>query len=491
MVVIDGVDLQDWLEAAPAVSLRFAAELGPPEKGPRTPNQAWEEWSHLTDPPTSEELTIVGREEQEKELIDRLRAPASVFVIRGDSPREAWGFALAALRRVAFEDARANLKARAIVADDEEVAGQLYHLSNHIIVLKRAHGPVSGFLASRGCHVVVPAGNEANSERNVIVLTRPLHRQFAEALGRLELPEDEAERVARACGRSVTILQRQRAHANFERPRWADEQSVTHLLPALLAGRWSDRNEADREILCRLAEASDYAQVESQIREFLWVDEPPLQKIGEMWTLTAPVDAFQLIASRLTTTHLDRFKSAFREVFGRIDPKVEIPPDDWLYHDIKEEERGHSGWLRSGMAEALLLIAERGPDARLICPPPRAYVEEVVRGLPPGLNDDWRMLASLRDQYARLIEAAPDPLLDGLERLLEARAEAAAPCTRACSGGWRSGRGAPNTCPGSPLSWRNLPASIREGNGATALSTACARSSYGGILGPTQPSSSA
>jgi hypothetical protein len=420
VVVIDGVDLQDWLEAAPAVNLQFAAELGiVPEAGLQTPEQAWEEWSHLTDPPTSEELAVVGREDQEKEILGRLIAPPSTFTIRGDSPREAWGFTLAALRRIGSEEKRLSLYARTIIADNEKVASRLRNLNNLLIVLRQTHGPVSGFLSSRGCHVVVPEGNDAYSERNVIILARPTHRLFTEALAKMGLREDEAERAARACGLSVTILQRQRAHANFERPRWSDEENVAQMLPALLAGRWNDRSEADRDILCQLAGVADYATVASELQRFLWVDEPPLRKIDEMWTLIAPADAFQLIARGLTTANLDRFKNAFREVFGRIDPKVEIPPDEWLYYDIKGE-RGHSGWLRSGMAETLLLIAERGTDARLVCvQSPRAYAEEVVRGL-PGLNDDWRVLASLRDQYARLMEAAPDPFLDSLERLLEA-----------------------------------------------------------------------
>lgn len=236
------------------------------------------------------------------------------------------------------------------------------------------------------------------------------------------LSEDEAEKTTRACGRSVTILQRLRAHANIKRPRWADEPSVVNLLPALLSGRWNENNDEDCKILCNLFDADEYSHIESKLQEFLGVDEPPLQKIGEMWTLTAPVDAFQLTAWRLTKSHLERFKESFREVFGRIDPTVEIPPNDWIYYDIKGE-RSHSGWLRSGMAEALLLIAERGPNARLTCVrSPQAYVEEVVRGL-PGLNDDWRILASIRDQYAWLLEAAPDPLLKGLEQLLEAKPE--------------------------------------------------------------------
>ena len=421
VIVIDGVDFQDWLEVAPAVNLQFAAELGiVPELGLQTPEQAWQDWSFLTDLPASEEVVIVGREEQEKDLIGRLSSQPSVFTVRGDSPREALGFTLAALRRVGSEEKRQSFYARTIVADNEEIVSRLRYLRNHIILLKQAAGQVSGYLSSRGCHVIIPEGNDARSVRNVIILSRPSHRPFVEALGRMGFDNEEAERATRSCGLSVTILQRQCAHANFELPRWATGQNAANLLPALLASRWNNRNDADQQILCQLADVQNYSSFVEQLQEFLWVDERPLQKIEEMWALTAPVDAFQLIARRLTNSDLLRFKDAFREVFGRIDPKVEIPPDEWLYYDIKGA-KGHSGWLRTGMAETLLLIAERGSDAGLICvQSPRDYVEEVVRGL-PGLSDDWRILASLRDQYARLMEAAPRPLLDSLEGLLETK----------------------------------------------------------------------
>jgi len=288
-------------------------------------------------------LVLIGREDQEKELISRLLAGPNTFTVRGDSPREAWGFALAALRRVESAPERQSLYARTIVADNEEVASRLRYRQNLIILLKHARGQVSGHLSARGSHVIILEGNDIHSEQNVITLTRPTRRMFAEALARMGLPEDEAERRARACGLSVTILQRRSPHANYERPLWADGPTVHNLLPALLAGRWNDRSEADRKILCRLAGVSKYADVESQLHGFLSVDEPPLQKIDEMWTLTAPVDAFQLIARRLTTSYLDRFKRAFRAVFGTIDPKVELPPDEWLYHDIRGKQ-GHSAW---------------------------------------------------------------------------------------------------------------------------------------------------
>ena len=418
--VIDAADLKEWFEVALAVNLQFAAEIGlVPEEGLHTPDHAWEEWSHYTDPPVSEDLVVTGREEQEKELIRRLTMPHSIFTIRGDSPREAWGFALAAIYRICLENDRQNILSRLIIADNEKIASRLRHLKNLIVILKRVEDQVPNTLASRsGCHVVVPEGNDAHSERNVIVLGRSTYSQFAEALKRMGLYEEEAERESRACGLSVTILQRLRAHATFQKPSWAEGGAVTNLLPALLAGRWSDGSRADQQILCQLAGVTDYAIVQSQLQLFLVIDEPPLLKIGEMWSLTAPVDAFQLTARYLTESILERFKIAFREVFGRIDPKVEISPDEWITYDLKGE-RGHSGWLRSGMAETLLLISERGKDARMsFIHSPRSYTEEVVRGI-PCLNDDWRILASLRDQYARLMEAAPDPFLNNIEQLIE------------------------------------------------------------------------
>jgi hypothetical protein len=422
VLVIDGVDLQDWLESAPSVHLQFAAELGHvPEEGLSTPDEAWEEWSHCTRVPVSSRLVAVGREDQEKELIERLSAPPSTFTIRGDSPREAWAFALAAIRRVSSEEARARLLARTLVVEDEKIAAKLRNLKNLIIILKQAQGQVSGFL-SRGSHVVVPEGNDARSRHNVIELPRPTSRPFTEALMDMGLGQEEAERRARECARSVTVLQRRFSHSNFARPVWSDQPTADRLLPALLAGRWNDRSEADRDILCRLSDVIDYETFVERLQEFLTVDEPPIQKIGEMWVVTAPVDAFELMAKRQTKKHLTLFKEAFREVFGRIDPKVDIPPEEWLYHDMKGEG-GHSAWLRSGMAESLLLIVEHGPHARLVCTDsPHAYAKEVVRGL-PGLGDDWRVLASLRDEYPRLMEATPGPLLDSLERLLEAKPE--------------------------------------------------------------------
>ena len=421
VIVLDGVDLQDWLEEAPAVALQLASEMSIiPEKGLQPLDWAWEEWSRLTDITTSEELVVIGREEQEQDLMNRIADVPNTFVVRGESPREAYGFSLATLRQINSKDKNLNLDARIIIAEDENVAQELRVGTNLIVVLKQTRDQVSGVLSSRGYHVLVPEGNAVNSGRNPIELARPTHGQFVEALGRMGLSTDEAERTARECGLSVTILQRRRPHSTYKPPVWSEGNKVAHLLPAVLAGRWNGQSEADRRILCELANERDYAEVEKQLQEFRYMDEPPLRKIGEMWIVAAPADAFELTARYLSATHLDRFRSCFREVFGKIDPKVDLPVDEWLYSDIKGD-KGYSSWLRIGLADTLLLIAERGPKARLSCiNSAPAYVDEIVKGL-PGLDEDGRVLASIRDQYPRLMEAAPRPFLDNLEYLLRVK----------------------------------------------------------------------
>lgn len=418
---LDGVDLTDWLECAPALNLQFAAELGlVPPHGLQTPENAWQNWAALSNPPTSEELVVAGREKQEAELIRRLLDQPDGFAVQAVSPSEAFGFILAALRRVEPEELRQALMSRTLIADGARCIENLGNIENQIVVLRHGRDRISGRLLDRGCHIIVPEGNEIRSSRNVIVLDRPPRGQFISALKRMNMSDSDAEKAARESGLNVTVFQRQRHCINLSIPEWAKPPIVSALLPAVLAGQWDSSNQKDREILCLLAGLDDYTRVEDQLNEFLIIDEPPLQKVGNVWALSAPTDAFQLTAQRLTKNHLDRFENAFQTVLGTIDGRVNIPPDEWLSYGVTGE-KGYSKWLRHGLAETLLLIAERGLDAGMVCVQfTQVYVEKVVKGL-PGLLDDWRVLASIRDSYPMLIEAAPRPFLDNLHNLIENR----------------------------------------------------------------------
>jgi len=419
--VIDGDDWEAWLETVPPVALQMTASLGyAPPHGLQDADAAWEEWSRLTQPQTTERLALLGAAAIEIDIAAALRDPPCTIAVRSDSPRHAWGLSLACIRRLAASQEGEGLVARCIVAADEQVAAELPTLQNSVVVLKSTRGQVSGSLAARGCHVIIPEGNDGLSRYALGPPTRSTVSEFADALREMGLAAESAEREARACGRSVAILQRRLAAANALRPAWADGAAAYELLPAMLAGRWNNRSEHDRAVLCALARTSDYDAFERKLTRFLGLSEAPLQRIGDMWVATAPADLFELLANRLIATDLEVFEQQFRIVFATVDETLELSVEDWSAE--MGTKRSHSSWLRAGMAETLLLIAERGGNARLPHSSPELLAERIVRGI-PGLSDNWRVLASMRDQYARLMEAAPSPLLDGLERLLEAKSE--------------------------------------------------------------------
>lgn len=345
IIVLDGVDLQDWLEESVPTSLTLADEMSLIiDDGLQSLEQAWREWSCYSDPALNEDVVLAGREEEQKVLMTYLATDNSLFTVRGDSPREAWGFVLASLRMIPTEEDRDILCSRVIICDNEVIANRLRNLTNHIIILKQASSQISSVLTMAGNHVILAEGNNSRTIRDVIELSRPDRQSFIDALKKLSLNEDDARQTARDCGLSTTILQRLRPAANYACPAWAEPSQINQLIPALLAGRWNEVIDADKKVLCKLANVQDYSGVELSLQPFLSVDEPPLKKVSEMWFMTAPVDAFQLGARYITRTQFDRFKQIFIEVFGTIDPKVELPPDEWFMSGL-QKEKGVSDWL--------------------------------------------------------------------------------------------------------------------------------------------------
>jgi hypothetical protein len=76
----------------------------------------------------------------------------------------------------------------------------------------------------------------------------------------------------------------------------------------------------------------------------------------------------------------------------------------------------------------LLMMAVLQDQAKLALAPRagQRFADEVIGNL-PGLAEDHRLLASLRDELPLLAEAAPNPLLAALERMLEGDAKAIRP----------------------------------------------------------------
>ena len=416
---IDASVLAEWLEQSPAVAVLFAQEIGRVPNGVLPLDYAWEQWSRRSRPTTKQALVLAGREEQHTRLVERLTGPTRTIDVEADSPDEAYGFFLAAITGSDDEAIRDQFRSRTLVVDGANSGLWLSQHQGLILVQKGPNRDLATSLVERH-HVLVPLGPEAMGSRDPIRLERASGHQFAEALRAMDVLDAEVDRLARECGRSVTIFHRRRRATHVDLPPWGNDASI---VPALLAGRWERSKEEDKRVIATLAGATSYEEVEPHLSRLLRLDDSPLSQVGDVFALVAPADAFEICARLLTPRHLDRFAAVAREVFSEIDPALDLPSKERPYAAMYGQLPRHSRWLRHGMAETLLLIAVRGEAVRLDCPQnSQRFADELIQEL-PGLASDGRLLASLRDQLPVLMEAAPEPFLDALEQLLEGQPE--------------------------------------------------------------------
>lgn len=228
--VIDGVDLEAWLEMNPAVAARVARSLLPlmPTHGARSTEEFWDEYSSRFEPPLAEAVLLAGRAEQSRLLLQQFQEMAHSHLWQADSLEEVVAFAVATIRHADSEE-RKYLEARTLVLDTKQAAQQLANRSDLVFLVRAGALDLAGLLGRRS-PLVVPIGRDQSSS-GANVLKRPHFDELAESLKTMGLPEKRAEHLARACGRSVTILARRIPSATSVSPGWSKDRQ---LIPALL-----------------------------------------------------------------------------------------------------------------------------------------------------------------------------------------------------------------------------------------------------------------
>ncbi len=409
--LIDGVQLETWLEERPAVASKWARQVigNYPKDGALSTDEYWEFYSRRFDPPLTEDVVLAGRERAAETLIQALLGGPSRNPLIADSPSEVIAFAVAAIRRSA-DDKRQYLEARTLVPRTDEAARQLLGYKDLVFLPTEAAMPMSGALASAG-PTVIALGQDQPGRREA-VLPRPTVQEMATALKTMGFEGQQGRDLARTISRSVTILARHKPSENIEPPRWA--QKGRELLPAMLAGSWNTDQESDRDRLGDLNEPGSYIDLMRTLQPLLAEQDPFIEREHPIWLTRAPVDAFVQLGKWLTQDDLERFEKVATAVFSEV-----VAPSDEAFAPV-EDGYSHSRFLRKGLAQTLLQIALLHEEAHLDVPhkTPQAYVDDLIANL-PGLKADASLMASLRDELIVLAEAAPDPFLEALEHLLE------------------------------------------------------------------------
>lgn len=414
VTIIDGISLEHWLEANPAVAAWHAKNTirSKPQIDILSTDEFWDNFSNRFSPQLREEVVLCERETASEQLVNALLGPPQITSIIADSPDEVIAFAVASIRK-AKPEVRLFLEAKTLIVDSMIAGRQLFNSTGLIYILRNDAARVPGQFNNYG-PVLLPLGRQQRNGSG-IVLERPSAFSMAKAMSTMGISEEEALTLARGCGRSLAALARQKPGGMYEDPPWKPDCEI--ILPAILAGAWDASNPHDTDIIAKLAKSESYYSYEGSLRKYPDTFDPPLDREGTVWKVRAPMDAFIHAGVLIGPDHLKNLMPILKEVFGKIE--VEDDPSESIRISAKKAQR-HSSWLRDGLATTVLLIAVWEKNARLSIAlgAGQQFANELMRSL-PGLGTDPRLLRSLEDELPLLAEAAPVPLLSALESMLE------------------------------------------------------------------------
>lgn len=414
-----GVDaLEQWLEVAPAVSLWLASHLGKASGDLQDIENFWEEWSTATKPNMIPELVIGGREKQVEKIHAWLASQPGTLSVQGDSPDEPFAFLYSALTRLP-ETEKVKAFSRCVVVRTSDQMRQLIQTFRNplIIVAPVECADLAGLALKKGHHVFLGAGENVVNIGSVTRLDRPRLEIIKKGLKDQGLSEVEANRTSRDSGRSVTVLKRHMSVSpSVTSPSWGNPQSTQILLPILFVGAWQERKEGDKQIIETLS-GKTYQDYLNELQSLLTIDDSPVRKIGDVWMLKSPLDAWFVLAPYLNDALLNRYKQVLKDVLLKVDPKYELPPDKRWAAAIYGKSNSYSEWLREGLAESLALMSVYGNRASNISSI-EAFAGQVVKELIDPATT-WEVWASLNDIAPRVAEAAPDAFLEELGKKLK------------------------------------------------------------------------
>jgi len=411
----DANDLVHWIEQTPAVGLWLATRLGKRPPGTRELEEVWKEWSLATQWPLTEDLVLSDRDQDAADVLRWLRGEPSVRSLRATTAEEVVAFFHAALSDLP-DDVAAAYRARCLVATTAAAARALANAPAPLILLLTDPEPgLAQTLVEKGHYVLQAYDERLIGRGEVRTLARPSREGIARALVSAGIAEPRAKALARDSARNLAVLRRLVPGAPGRLPRWAEDPPPHALLVALLAGGWDESAEADRGRLSELAD-QPYEVIVAALAPYVGEFDSPLQKVGSIWRIASPSDAWFLLAHHLTSTDITRFEVAAHAVLGSADPRFDMDPNERWMADVRGVHREYSGMLRHGIGQVLILLALWGDRARIV-PDASRRVDAIVGKL---LRDaDQRRWWSLSRDFRLLAEASPNAFLAAIEDSLD------------------------------------------------------------------------
>jgi hypothetical protein len=424
VVAYDATDLESWLESAPGgVHVWLSEVLGKRPQEVASIEGAWSAWANVAKRPLTPKLVKAGRAPQVEQLIGQLNGPPQVLMLKGETREEVQAFVLATILEMP-EPAKEAIAARTLIVNSR-AAWDLYSLSTSPLVLIPMFDDRSGVdQAARSGHtIVIPMDRSDATEDDAVQLPLISRGEATEALKEMGCKAGDLRSLAFTGHKSLMSLRRRLAEVrSVYEPRWARNIANDVLVPALLAGSWSeetDRNEGDRRVMETLSGQS-YDALRSELLK--WANEPdaPIRLVGKTWYVVSQEDLWAQLRKRITAEHLQLFGKVVGDVLKRPLPSLDLPPKERMYAQIWGLHPYVSDDLKRGLVESLAFMGARGSGIKLADGTTLEHApDRILHDVFAAANADWRVWASLSNHLPAFAEAAPVIFMNAVDEALK------------------------------------------------------------------------
>ena len=415
--VYDAQTLEEWIEEAPAVGRWLAQHLRIiPSEGIQSAEDFWTEWRSGTDFNLNPDILLGGRENKKDELIKQTNGPG-LIPVQSFAIDESIAFMVACFMN-SDHTVSENFFSRSLIVDHVQTFRALSNHQRRLILIPKFGDDTPFNEAAQRHTILVPLHPDSknNLGDNIIKLPPIARDGFISSL-KVSLEEAGkspalAEDYAHKSGKNITIFRRL-YEFNRVTPKWAQDDHVFDVIPAVLVAKWDENSEEDKSVVSKIADCAYDEYIKKIVR---WKHSSDLivqirskwSKCSKCskWRLISPLDAWTNAAKYITESDFKKLE----EVFQRIcEQKLEISND-----------------LETGLLQTLTLTSLYGEKLGIhvssITPRVDRIVHEILNiDLEGHFSSGPAILITnskknFYGEFSLLAEASPDAFLDVIEQ---------------------------------------------------------------------------
>lgn len=391
VLVIDGVDLEEWLDDCEFISLRLAEWMDKNYNGLESLENWWKNWKNFGKFSIDENLLLVNRENDKKKFLefinDKNINDINSICIQSLTPDESIAF-VASVFSSLDEDKKEEYFSKAIVVNNVKSFKELTNTKNDLILIINFN---HNDLNIHRNHTLIYIHNfNNNCGENKIKLSNAFKYDFKNViLTYVKEKEDLAIDYTIKSGSSVSVLRN--LFVDLNNPDWVKEYKF--LIPALFVQSWDESNEIDKSIIEQLCNGS-FVDFLREMNELTGIEKAPIENVGDLWFVRSPFNLFMLIANKCINEDFVKLKQII-----------------FKYYDNKN---GCSSCLKKGIITTLILFSVFSDkiNIKIGNVVPKFWVDDLIKELLINKSIEFW----IENSYLSLIaEASPNSFLDYLE----------------------------------------------------------------------------